>query len=156
MSLFVDEFLWKFEREMASNITGVLIEQRIAHRPFISIFRSSIPGLVIGFLIQYFIIFGTFAPSGPLSCESTFHYLSFNWFLKKLTDLLNFLAFIMRCLYVKSLCSWGLLRPEHSGGIVSECVPLPSNYASLPCIEGPLVWYVRDCLIRSGVHWFVG
>jgi hypothetical protein len=57
-------------------------------------FRGSNPGLVIGIFLRYFIISVSLAPSGPLSGESTFHYHQF-----KITDLLNFLAFIMRCLY---------------------------------------------------------
>jgi hypothetical protein len=59
-------------------------------------FQGSVPGLVIGiFLKKDFIISTALAPSGPLSGESTFHYHQF-----KITDLLNFLAFVMRCLYV--------------------------------------------------------
>jgi hypothetical protein len=54
---------------------------------------GSNPGLDIGIFLQDFIISATLAPSGPLSGESTFHY-------HQLTDLLNFLVFIMRCLYV--------------------------------------------------------
>ncbi len=38
---------------------------------------------------------------------------------------------------IKDVCSWGLFRPEHSGGICVGCVPFPSNYASLPCMQGP-------------------
>jgi hypothetical protein len=37
---------------------------------------GSNPGLVIGNFLQDFIISTTLAPSGPLSCEGTFHYLS--------------------------------------------------------------------------------
>jgi hypothetical protein len=54
-------------------------------------FQGSIPGLVIGIFLKDFIISPALAPSGG----STFHYHQF-----KITDLLNFLAFVMRCLYV--------------------------------------------------------
>jgi hypothetical protein len=37
-------------------------------------FLGSIPGLVIGILLQYFIISETLAPSGLLADESNFHY----------------------------------------------------------------------------------
>jgi hypothetical protein len=55
---------------------------------FISMFRGSNLGLVIGIFLQDFIISETLAPSGPLSGESTFHYHQL-----KITDNLNFKAF---------------------------------------------------------------
>jgi hypothetical protein len=69
--------------------------KRIERPTFISMFRGSIPGLVMGIFLQHFIISATLAPSGPSTGESTFHYDQL-----KITDLLNFKAFIMRCLYV--------------------------------------------------------
>jgi hypothetical protein len=41
---------------------------------FISMFRGSNPGSVIGIFLQYFIDSATLAPSGPSIGESTFHY----------------------------------------------------------------------------------
>jgi hypothetical protein len=55
---------------------GVLMVKWIEHRTSISMFRGSNPGLVIGIFLQDFIISTTLAPLGPLSGESTFHYLS--------------------------------------------------------------------------------
>ncbi len=73
----------------------VLMVKRIECPTFISMFRGSNPGLVIRIFLQHFIISGTLAPSGSSIGESTFHYDQL-----KITDLLNFKAFIMRCLYV--------------------------------------------------------
>jgi hypothetical protein len=69
--------------------------KRIECPTFISMFSGSNPGLVIEIFHQYFIISATLAPSGPSIGESTFHYDQL-----KITDLLNFKAFIVRCLYV--------------------------------------------------------
>jgi hypothetical protein len=52
----------------------VNITKKLLRPTFISMFRGSNPGLVIGIFLQYFIISGTLAPSGPLSGEGTFHY----------------------------------------------------------------------------------
>jgi hypothetical protein len=51
--------------------------KRIERPTFISMFRSSNPGLVIGIFLQDFINSESLAPSGPLSDESTFHYHQF-------------------------------------------------------------------------------
>ncbi len=69
--------------------------KRIERPTFISMFRGSNPGLVMGIFLQDFIISATLTPSGPSIVESTFYYHQL-----KITDLLNFKAFIMRCLYV--------------------------------------------------------
>jgi hypothetical protein len=61
-----------------------------------------------------------------------------------MTDLLNFLAFIMRCLYVSlNEFVWKMCVVEACFGLSIAgvtcvgCVPIPSNYASLPCMQGP-------------------
>jgi hypothetical protein len=93
--LFIYYFYLFFEFKALQLTEGVLMVKWIKHRPFISMIRGSNSGLVIRIFLQDFIISATLASSGPLSGESTFHYHQL-----KITDLLNFLAFIMRRLYV--------------------------------------------------------
>jgi hypothetical protein len=71
-----------FERDIQIR---VLMVKWLERPTFISMFRGSNPGLVIGIFLQDFIISETLAPSGLLSGESTFHYHQL-----KITDLLNF------------------------------------------------------------------
>jgi hypothetical protein len=127
----------------------------IEHRPFISMIRGSNPVLVIGIFLQDFIISATLAPSGLLSGESTFHYhqLKNNW----LAQIPCFHHELPVCksewVCMKDVCSWGLFRPEHSGGYLCRMCPLSLELCQSPLHAGSLVWYVREWISDRG---FIG
>jgi hypothetical protein len=133
-------------------IWGVLMVKWLERPTLISMFRGSNPKPVIGIFLKRFHHFCNFGTIRTLNRWKPFPLSSVknNWLAQ-----LPCFHHVCEWVCMKDTRSWGLFRPEHSGGIVSECVPLPSNYASLPCIAGPLVWNVREWKIRSGVHWFV-
>jgi hypothetical protein len=102
ISLFSKDFIRIYFRKLIiflndvhRTVKGVLMVKRIERPTFISMFRGSNPGSIIGIFLQHFIISATLAPSGPSIDESTFHNDQL-----KITDLLNFKAFIMRCLHM--------------------------------------------------------
>ncbi len=113
----------------------------IEHRPCVRLsfqfFGVQIPvWTYIGIFLQDFIISATLAPSGPLSGESTFHYhqLKNNW----LAQFPCFHHEMSVCKFVWRMCvveaCFGL---SIAGVTCVGCVPFPSNYASLPCMQGP-------------------
>jgi hypothetical protein len=95
------------------------------------------------------------APSGPLSGENTFdyHQLKNNW----LAQFPSFHHEMSVCksewVCMKDVCSWGLFRPEHSGGYLCRMCPLSSELCQSPLHAGSLVWYVREWISDRG---FIG